>query len=160
MTKSENTTVFRLENMFIKNLSLEIPENVVAPRFDRNKEPNIQIQMRNQSTPLDNKDYTEVILEATVKVKSGEDVQVLIEVTQSGIFYIKEEDDEKRQLLSGVLAPELLYPYVSQIVSDLMNKAGVPKIFLPPFNFKAIHDQKKRAMREQLANDKQTTQNA
>ncbi len=160
MSQEENGAVFRLENMLIKNLSLEIPENIVVPTFSKDKEPNLQMELRNNSRPLSNSDYTEVVLEAIVRVKSGEEIQILIEVTQSGIFYIKEEDAEKRQLLSGVLAPEILYPYVSQIISDLLGKAGVPKIFLPPFNFKAIYEKKRRSMLEKLKNDEQTNQNA
>lgn len=160
MTEPEPGAVFRLENMLIKNLSLEIPENIVAPTFTKEKEPNLQMELRNHSRPLSNSSYNEVILEATVRVKSGDDLQILIEVTQSGIFYVKEEDTEKRQLLLGVLSPEILYPYVSQIIADLLNKAGAPKIFLPPFNFKAIYEKKRQSMLEKLQKDEVPSKNA
>ena len=42
--------VFRMENMLVKNLSVEMPDNVVAPEFANN--PNVQLELRNSSRVL------------------------------------------------------------------------------------------------------------
>lgn len=139
---------FRLENTLIKNLSLEIPESVVTPVF--NKEPTVNLEIRHSARALSREHYMEVLLEATARVRNGDDLQVLIEVSQSGIFFIQHEQADARRFLTNVQAPEMLYPYLSQVVSDLMSRAGAPRIFLPPFDFKRVYETKRAAQRKQL----------
>lgn len=140
---------YRLENIFVKNLSLEIPSNVVTPSFD--KEPTVQLELRNSSRPLSRDNYCEIMLEATARVRSGEDLQLLIEVSQAGIFFVGEEGNDKRQTFLNVKAPEILYPHLSYLIADLMSRAGAPRIFLPPFDFQAVYAQRKKMMEQQLA---------
>ena len=151
---------FGLENILVKNLSLEIPENIVAPTFGQGSEPTLQMELRNHSRPLSQDNMAEVVLEATVRVKSGDELQLLIEIAQAGIFRVQEEDAEKRQQLLGILAPEILYPYLSQLLSDMMGRAGAPRIFLPPFNFKAVYAKKQEALKQKLEADGGNTPNA
>ena len=77
--------VFRMENMLVKNLSVEMPDNVVAPEFANN--PNVQLELRNSSRPLSRDNYYEVLLDATVRVRADEEIQLLIEASQAGIFF-------------------------------------------------------------------------
>jgi preprotein translocase subunit SecB len=140
---------FRLENIIVKNLSLEIPENIVAPSFG--KDPTVQLEMRNTSRPLSQDNFAEVMLEGTVRVRSGEDLQLLIEVSQAGIFQLEPGEAEARQHLLNVRAPETLYPYFSQLISELMSKAGAPRMFLPPFDFNAVYQQKRALMAQEEA---------
>ena len=139
---------FRLENILVKNLSLEIPKNVVTPSFE--KEPTVQLELRNSSRPLSRDNYCEVLLEVTARVRSGENLQLLIEVSQAGIFFVGENDGDKRQSLLNVKAPEMLYPYLSSLVADLMSRAGSPRIFLPPFDFQAVYEKRQLLMKAQL----------
>jgi preprotein translocase subunit SecB len=125
--------IFRLENILIKNMSLEMPENVVTPTF--NATPTIKLELRNISRQLSRDNYYEVVLETTTKVLSGENVQLLVEISQGGIFYIENVEAKQRERLLNVHAPEMLYPYISQLLSDLMMRAGAPRIFLPPLIF-------------------------
>lgn len=143
---------FRLENILVKNLSLEIPKNVVTPSFS--KDPTVQFELRNSSRPLSRDNYAEVLLEGTVRVRNGdEDLQLLIEVSQAGIFMLDEPDSEKRQRLLNIRAPEALYPYLSQLVADLMMRAGSPRIFLPPFNFESVYDKKRELLQKKMAEE-------
>ena len=143
--------VFRMENMLVKNLSVEMPDNVVAPEFANN--PNVQLELRNSSRPLSRDNYYEVLLDATVRVRADEEVQLLIEASQAGIFFVQNAATEERRLLLNVHAAEMLYPYLSQLICDLMTRAGAPRIFLPPFNFRAVYQEKRRVMKEKLAEE-------
>jgi len=149
---------YRLENILVKNLSLEIPTNVVTPSFD--KEPTVQLELRNSSRPLSRENYCEVLLEVTARVRSGENLQLLIEVAQAGIFHVDENDGEKRQTFLNVKAPEILYPHLSYLVSDLMSRAGAPRIFLPPFDFQTVYDKRRQMMKAQLEEGGSGTTNA
>ena len=84
MEEQQAEVVFRIENIVIKNLSLETPENVVTPTFK--EDPVIKLELRNSSRPLSRDHYYEVVLETTMRAQSGDEVQLLVEVSQAGIF--------------------------------------------------------------------------
>lgn len=144
---SEQIT-YRLETILIKNLSLEIPENVVTPTF--NEKPEVQLEIRNKTRPLSRENYHEVVLEATARIKSGDTLQILIEVQQAGIFYLEPTADQARQEFLGIHAPNMLYPYLTRLIGDLMTEANAPRIFLPPFNFAVAYKKKQEMMRKTL----------
>ena len=136
--------VFRVENMLVKNISLEIPDRIEAPAF--RGEPAIRMEMRNRARALARPNCHEVVLEVTARVNDGEETQLLVEVSQAGVFFIQGETAEQREILLNVHAPETLYPYVAQMLADLAARAGSPRFFPPPFNFRALYDQKRRAV--------------
>ena len=142
---------FRLDNILVKNLSLEMPKDIVTPAFGN--EPSVQLELRNATRLLSQTNYAEVVLEATVKVQNDDKIQLLIEVSQAGIFFVDQPDTELRQELLNIQAPELLYPYLSHLIADLMMRAGAPRMFLPPFNFRTVYERKKQLLEEKLAND-------
>jgi preprotein translocase subunit SecB len=138
----------RVDNILLKNVSLEMPDGVVAPTFSSNS-PNVNLQIRNSARPLKGEDLFEATLEVTARVRDGERTMLLIEVAQAGIFGIKAENAAQKQAMLNVHAPEILYPYASQCVCDLMLRAGAPRVFLPPFNFKALFEKKREYLRKQ-----------
>lgn len=142
---------FHLDNILIKNLSLEMPQDIVTPTFGN--EPSIQLELRNNARALSRKNCSEVVLEATVKVNNDNKIQLLLEVSLSGIFFIDQPDAQRRQEVINIHAPELLYPYLSHLISDLMMRAGAPRMFLPPFNFRNVYERKQQFMKEKLAQD-------
>ncbi|MCH9705013.1 MAG: protein-export chaperone SecB [Proteobacteria bacterium] len=142
---------YRLENILVKNASLEVPENVVTPTFTQ--KPEVQLEVRNKTRPLNMDNYHEVSLEGTARIKSGDDLQVLIEVLQAGVFYIEEADSDTRQQFLGIHAPTILYPYFTYLINDLMAHAGAPRVFLPPFNFSLVYQKKQEILRKKLEDD-------
>ena len=143
--------VFRVENMLVKNISLEIPDRVDIPSF--RGEPAIRMEMRNRARPFPRPHCHEVALEVTARVNDGEETQLLVEISQSGVFFIQGETPEQREILLNVHAPETLYPYVAQLLADLAARAGAPRFFPPPFNFRALYDQKRRALAKREKQD-------
>lgn len=148
--------VLRVENILIKNLSLEIPEQVVAPSFQ--EEPTIKMELRNSSRQLSREDYYEVTLEVTMRLQSDGKVQLLIEAAQAGVVLLQNADERQREEALNIYAPEMLYPYTSQLLSELMIRAGSPRVFLPPFNFRTIYEKRRKAARQAMAaeNGRQT----
>lgn len=143
--------VFRLENMLVKNISLEVPERVDAPSF--RGEPAVRLEMRNHSRVFPRPNCHEVSLEATARISDGDHTQLLVEVAQAGVFFLEGETPRQRETLLNVHAPEMLYPYVSQLLSDLAARAGAPRFYLPPFNFRALYEQKLRAIEKRQAEE-------
>ena len=139
---------FRIDNISVKNISLEIPENLVAPDFGA--APHLNLEIRNTQRELSQSGSFEAALEITARVKNGDKTQLLIEITQAGVFRIDNANADTRRFLLTVAAPEMLYPYAAQMIGDLLQKAGGPRLFLPPFNFRELYE-KKRALLKKAA---------
>ena len=141
-----DTVNYRLETIIVRNLSLEIPETIIMPEFK--EKPEVQMEMRNRSRALSGGDHFEVLLDVTARIKSGGTLQMLIEVQQGGVFYL-EADAEQRERFLGIAAPTMLYPYLTQLMGDLMSRAGAPRVFLPPFDFSTVYAKKQEMMKQQ-----------
>ena len=49
----------------------------------------------------------------------------------------------------GIACPNILYPYVREVVSDIVVRAGFPPVVLTPVNFEALFQAQKQAQAEQ-----------
>ena len=139
--------LLKVENIFVKGVSLEIGEGIVVPTFQ--KAPHVNLEIRNTLRPLSEEGTTEVALEITARIEEEGKTVILVEVIQTGIFNISNAGANERQLLLNIAAPEMLYPYACQTISDLMSKAAMPRIFLPPVNFKDIYRQKTELLKKE-----------
>jgi len=83
----------------------------------------------------------EVSLTVTVTVKTGETVAYLVEATQAGIFSLAGFTDAEMGPMVGSFCPNILFPYVREVVSDLVAKGGFPQLLLAPVNFDALYAQ-------------------
>jgi preprotein translocase subunit SecB len=132
--------VFAIEKIYIKDLSLEIPN---APHiFLERDAPEINMQLGGKNQNIDEELY-EVLLTVTITAKIKDKVMFLVEVQQAGIFRIRNLSDEELDPVLGIGCPNILFPYLREVVSDVVTRAGFPPVILSPVNFEAIHHQKK-----------------
>lgn len=66
----------------------------------------------------------------------------LVEATQAGIFQIRHIPAEELDPILGVACPNILFPYLRETVSDVVNRAGFPPVLLSPINFDALYAQR------------------
>jgi preprotein translocase subunit SecB len=126
-----------LQTVYVKDLSFEAPKGPFLPAQDQ--EPKIQLNLNTASTAVAT-DVHEVVLTVTLEAKSGDVPVYLAEVKQGGVFTVRGfTADETRRIL-GSFAPNVLFPYVRQTVSDMISKGGFPPFFLPPVNFDALYE--------------------
>ena len=83
----------------------------------------------------------EVALTVTVTVKTGDTTAYLVEATQAGIFSLAGFSDEEMGPMLGSFCPNILFPYVREVISDLVAKGGFPQLLLAPVNFDALYAQ-------------------
>lgn len=127
--------VFTVEKLFVKDLSIEVPN---APRIYLERDtPQVEIQMNNVANPIDEGFY-EVLLTVTVTAKLGDKSVFLVEATQGGVFQIRNVPQQEMDVVLGVTCTNILYPYVREVVSDAVVRAGFPPVVLAPVNFEAI----------------------
>jgi len=139
---------FGLQRIYVKDLSFEAPH---APQvFTENWQPQVNVGLNTQVTPLGN-DHLEVVLVVTVTVKSGEKTAYHVEVQQAGLFVARDVPEQDRGPLVGIVCPNILFPYVREVVSDLVSRGSFPQMLLAPVNFEGLYVQRMAQLREQAA---------
>lgn len=132
-----DTPVFQLQRMYVKDLSLEQPN---SPQILLEQQPpQVDIQLALGAGSVADGIY-EVTVTATVSAKIGERTVFLIEAKQAGIYEIRHLPAEQVQGILSVVCPQMIYPYLRAIVSDLCTRAGFPPILLAEVNFQAMYE--------------------
>lgn len=131
---------FSIEKIYVKDASLEIPN---APQiFTDRTSPQVNIELGNSAQILEEGVF-EVSLKVTVTSKIADKVVFLVEATQAGIFQIRNVPEENLEMIVGITCPNILFPYVREVISDLVVRAGFPPVILNPINFEALFAQQK-----------------
>ena len=146
MSDAQNQPVFSIEKVYVKDISLEIPN---APQIFLEREaPQVDIQLHHQSSKVDEGVY-QTVLTVTVTAKVKEKTLFLVEAGQAGIFTIRNIPDADMEPILGIACPNILYPYAREVVSDMVVRAGFPPVLLTPVNFEALFQAQKQAQAEQ-----------
>jgi len=131
-----NQPVFSIEKVYVKDLSLEVPN---APQvFLEREAPTVDIQLHHNSSGVEDGVF-ETVLTVTVTAKSNEKTMFLVEVAQAGIFVARNIPAQELEQVLGIACPNILFPYVREVISDTVVRAGFPPVILSPVNFEAIY---------------------
>lgn len=132
--------VFSIEKIYVKDLSLEIPH---APQvFLQRETPQVDVQLHNQGGAMEDGVY-ETVLTVTVTAKLAEDKTLfLVEAAQAGIFQIRNVSQDDLEPILGITCPNILFPYVREVISDIVSRAGFPPVLLNPVNFEVLYQQR------------------
>lgn len=137
-----------LQKIYVKDLSFESPK---APQvFQSGGSPQTQLNIRTSNRDV-GEGNVEVTLTLTVESKDNEDTVFIIELSQSGVFYVQGYSDDERAMLVGSFCPSTLYPFAREVVSDVAAKGGFPQLLLQPINFDALYAQAVREREGQSA---------
>jgi preprotein translocase subunit SecB len=90
----------------------------------------------------------EVSVTATVTAKIGDKVMFLIEAKEAGIFTLRNLPEEEMEAVLAVMCPNILFPYLREVVSDISVRAGFAPVMLNPINFDALYHQQKQQQAE------------
>ncbi len=135
--------VFNIEKMYVKDLSLEIP-NAPAIFLER-ENPQIDLQLQTQAAVIEEGVYdVTVTVTVTAKLPEKDKVMFLIEAKQAGIFQIRNIPADEMEPVLAAVCPNILYPYLREVVSDAAVRGGFAPVILNPVNFEAIFQQQKQ----------------
>jgi preprotein translocase subunit SecB len=146
--ESQQSPVFNLEKLYVKDISLEIPH---APAIYLEREaPQIELQLNSQASPIGDGVYeVAVTVTVTAKLKEQDKVSFLIEAKQAGVFQIRNIPQEELEPVLSVVCPNMLYPYLREVVSDVSVRAGFAPVLLNPINFEVLYHQQKQQQQAQ-----------
>ena len=135
--ESNNTPVFQIQRMYLKDLSLEQPN---SPQILLEQtQPQVDINLTLAAQPVQEGIY-EVSVTATVTAKINDKTLFLIEAKQAGIFEIRNLPQDQVEGIVGIVCPQMIYPYLRAIVSDMCTRAGFPPVLLTEVNFQAMFE--------------------
>lgn len=143
--QEKNLPVFSLDKIYVKDLSLEIPH---APRIFLERENlQVDVQLHTQAATIQ-ENLFEVVVMATVTAMIGEKVMFLIETKQAGIFHISNLPAGELEPILAVMCPNILFPYLRAVVSDVSVRGGFAPVLLNPINFEELYQQQRRQTQE------------
>jgi preprotein translocase subunit SecB len=150
MTQQE-APLFAIEKVYVKGVSLEVPN---APAiFLENQTPEVDIQLETNTQRL-GEDVYEVALTVTVTTKLPEKTVFLVEIVQAGIFRVRNVPEENLDPLLSIACPNILFPYVREVVSDVVSRAGFSPVILQPVNFEVLYASRQQQEQEAAAAEK------
>lgn len=139
---------FNLEKIYVKDISYESPNSPQV--FLEKAAPDVNVQLGIEHTPLNQDEgLYDVVLTVTVTAKNSERAVFLAEAKQGGIFRITGIPDSEMSKVLEISCPNILLPFVREVINDLVVKGGFPQLLLSPINFEALYLQKQSAGADQ-----------
>lgn len=153
----QKAPIFEIVRVYNKNISVETPN--VPKIFRKQEQPSTEIQMNlafdDQIDPENH--IIEATLRFTVTTKIGDEVGYLVEVEQAGLFRVENLEGFPLAHTLNVVCPTMLFPYVRETISSLINKLTFPPLNLQPIDFNGLFMQQMQAQeqkaREAVANN-------
>ncbi|MEK6731166.1 MAG: protein-export chaperone SecB [Pseudomonadota bacterium] len=140
-TETTRQQELQIQRIYTKDISFEVPGSPEV--FRQNWQPEVSIDLSVNNTKLDEQLY-ECVLALTVSAKMKEKTIFLAEVEQAGLFLLDGFDKEQLEHILGAFCPNILFPYVREVVSDLVIRGSFPQLNLAPVNFEALYMQQKQ----------------
>jgi preprotein translocase subunit SecB len=137
MTDQANQPSFAIQRIYLKDLSLELP-NAPAILLEQGQ-PNVDVQLNLHAEPVTDGLY-EVAVTATVTAKVNDKTLFLVEAKQAGLFEIRNVPQEQMQPIIAIACPQIVYPYLRATVADVLNRTGFPPVHLTEVNFQAMYE--------------------
>lgn len=137
MNDTNNQPVFSIEKLYVKDMSIEVPN---APKiFLERENPEVNVQIRSESNAVEDGIH-EVILTTNVTAKMPDKRTLfMVEVSQCGIFQIRNVPEAELEPVLSIGCPNILFPYAREAISDAVTRAGFQPVLLAPVNFEALY---------------------
>jgi len=148
-TNTEEMPVFRMQKMYVKDLSFESP-NAPGIFLARNQEPKVDFNLKLSNQKVDD-DHFEVTINMTAKVldKNADDtVMFIIEIEHAAVFLLKNIPAEHLERVMAVDCPLMLFPFTRQIASQLSVDGGFMPFLMEPINFVALYENAQREKKD------------
>ena len=122
------SAALNVQRVYLKDLSLELPN---APQiFLEQSQAQFNMEIDTTAAQL-SPEVWEVTVSATVTTKVGEKVAFLVEAKQAGIFEIRGIPEEQMPIVLEVTCPNIVFPYLSANIGDVVSRTGFPPMSLP-----------------------------
>jgi preprotein translocase subunit SecB len=129
---------FSLEKVYLKDLSFESPQPIESLKLTEKLD--VDFQLHSESRKVEG-DIYEAVLTITLTVGKDGKAFYLIEVKQAGLFVVSGVEPQELAALLNINCPSILFPYVREVISSMVERGGFPQLLLKPVNFEAMYRQ-------------------
>jgi preprotein translocase subunit SecB len=139
--KQEEAPVFRMQKMYIKDLSFENP-NAPVIFLAQGQEPKVDFNLQLGNKKIDD-DHYEVTISITAKIldqKADDTVMFVVELEHAAVFLLKNIPAEHLLRVMAVDCPLMLFPFTRQIASQVSVDGGFMPFLMEPINFVALYE--------------------
>ncbi|MBK4775279.1 protein-export chaperone SecB [Candidatus Pantoea edessiphila] len=132
-----NEIEFQIMRIYVKDISLEAPN--IPQIFHKDWNSKLEFSINTSFCQL-SEGVFEVVLNVTVTCHLDKDIAFLCEIKQAGIFSINKNkiDDLQITHFLSTYCPNMLFPYASECINNLVARASFPLIHLLPIDFYEI----------------------
>lgn len=126
---------------FIRDMSFE---NILSQKGVAGEvQPDVQVQVNldAKKRPADNQFEVTLMIKVDSKSKSDQAQLFLLELEYVGIFHIENVPEEQMHPFLFIQCPNMIFPFVRRIVSDVTRDGGFPPLNLETIDFVALYRQ-------------------
>lgn len=143
-TEEKNLPQFGIVKQFLKDMSFECPNSNL--NVDESKSET-EISLGIETNKLD-ENHFEVCLLVNSKTGTKESLVSVAEIKYAGVFVAKNLPDEQLEMLLGIEAPQLLFPFARGVLMRVMSESGCKVPNIEPVNFAHLFMQAKQQQQE------------
>ena len=141
MAEADHSPQLSIERIYVRDASFESPK---APDvFAIDWQPKVQVDINTRNSRLSDFRH-EVVLTLTIEAKIEDEVAMIVELQQAGIFRLQNMEDDFRAHVLATACPNALFPYARETLDSLVTKGTFPPFMLAPVNFDALYAEAKR----------------
>ena len=125
-----------INTQYIKDLSFENPR---APySLMENEKPSINIDLDVKADHM-NDDMFEVVISVSIGA-TNDSTTFVIDLSYAGLFTLTGvQDQSSKEVILLVHCPNILFPYVRRMISDITRDGGFPPLMLSPVDFMGLY---------------------
>lgn len=127
---------------YIKDLSFENPNapDTLRPDGKPSGNPEMQVNVNMDSKPLKDKGFYEVVLTVEAQAKRSDQILFMVELQYGVVCSVASRIPEQHvHPLVMIEAPKLAFPFVRQIICDMVIQGGYPPLMLNPVDFEGLY---------------------
>ena len=147
----EEKRSFRILSQAIQDFSFENPGFGKTMQKDgKGPEISVNVNLRTGAMPESEDQFmASVTIKAFSKIE--EDNMFILDLTYNGIFEVQGFEEPIKTQILNIQAPNLMFPYMRQIISDITAQGGYPPLYLDPIDFAGLYFQRQEQQAKQAA---------
>lgn len=141
----------KIISQYIKSLSFNI-ENTPAIFLTPKDKPNISLSIDIDAKKIAD-DTFEISLKIVADATSQDEQFFKCDILYAGLFKISKIEENMLEQILLIYCPNLLFPYLRRIISNITSDAGLAPLMLDPIDFASLYTKRKQAENSTPVND-------
>lgn len=133
---NQNKKSITIHTQFIKDMSFENPG--ILTKNEKNEKPQINV-VCDVNTQAIGEDVFDVTLKIEIEAKIKDKKIFIIDLSYTGIFTLKVSNEDEKKSILLIYCPNMLFPFVRQIIHNLSSDGGHPPLMLNPIDFATLY---------------------